>query len=80
MNTASPVPKIKATRLKTGLTQKKFWEDFGLSQSCGSRYENGREIPELVSLLIDARYGKSPLKALAKLRGTTIEELVKDGK
>ena len=59
---------IHARRKKLGLTQEQFWKPVGVTQSGGSRYENGRDIPLPVQQLIELRYGKTPLKTLAKLR------------
>ena len=39
-------------RRTTGLNQSKFWQLFGYTQSGGSRFEAGREIPDSVSLLL----------------------------
>ena len=34
-----------AARKKSGANQSAFWKKFGVTQSGGSRYENGRGIP-----------------------------------
>jgi transcriptional regulator with XRE-family HTH domain len=35
-----------------GLNQSSFWSRFGVTQSGGSRYESGRDIPKAVAMLI----------------------------
>lgn len=66
---------IHARRKKLGLTQEQFWKPVGVTQSGGSRFENGRDIPKHVQMLVELRYGNAPLKTLAKLRGVTVEQL-----
>ena len=39
-------------RQKLGLNQEEFWQKIGVSQSGGSRYEAGREMPRPVSELL----------------------------
>ncbi|MDR1275829.1 MAG: transcriptional regulator [Candidatus Accumulibacter sp.] len=39
-------------RYKTGLNQYEFWSMVGVTQSGGSRYENGRNIPKPVQELL----------------------------
>lgn len=39
-------------RKKQGLNQNDFWKKFGVTQSGGSRYEAGRNIPSPVKLLL----------------------------
>jgi len=46
-------------RKKLGLTQAEFWPPIGVTQSGGSRYEAGREIPEPVAILIQLYWDKS---------------------
>lgn len=41
-----------ALRESLGLTQTAFWGMLGITQSAGSRYENGRYIPKPVQTLI----------------------------
>lgn len=36
---------IAKARSKSGLTQTEFWKNLGITQSGGSRYESGRNIP-----------------------------------
>lgn len=49
--------KVLALRKKTGLTQTPFWSRIGLTQSAGSRYESGRNIPRPVQHLLQLVYG-----------------------
>jgi DNA-binding transcriptional regulator YiaG len=51
------------------LNQTDFWNRLGVSQSGGSRYENGFSVPGYLSLLMALAYGKTPLKSLHRLRG-----------
>lgn len=39
-------------RYKRGLNQYEFWSQIGVTQSGGSRYENGRNIPKPVQELL----------------------------
>ena len=41
----NPLKDIKAYRLSRGENQTQFWTRFGVTQSGGSRYESGRELP-----------------------------------
>ncbi|MTD32441.1 helix-turn-helix domain-containing protein [Paludibacterium denitrificans] len=43
-------------RNSLGLNQQQFWTRIGVTQSGGSRYENGRNIPKPVQALINAVY------------------------
>ena len=54
--------KLDAAKLRkdSGLNQADFWRRFGVTQSGGSRYENGRPMPKPLRLLI----------VLATARGT----------
>ena len=44
-------------RKKLGYNQSDFWSRIKVTQSGGSRYESGREMPEQVSLLLHLTYG-----------------------
>ena len=53
-------------RKKLGITQSAFWNELGVSQSGCSRYENGRDVPKPVALLLTLREsGKITAKDLA---------------
>lgn len=39
-------------RERTGLTQKAFWNQIGITQSGGCRYENGANIPKAERILV----------------------------
>ena len=43
---------IAVTRQKANLNQKDFWKRFGVTQSGGSRYESGRNIPKPLAILL----------------------------
>lgn len=44
---------IRRTRKERRLTQGEFWAALGITQSGGSRYESGRDIPPPVQLLLN---------------------------
>ena len=66
---------VKAQRLKLGMNQSEFWIPIGVTQTSGSRYECGRNIPRPLSIVLSMRYGKNPVTQLARLRGVTVDEL-----
>lgn len=43
---------VRALRRKLGLNQQQFWSCLGVTQSGGSRYESGRNIPRPVQQLL----------------------------
>ncbi len=43
---------IRSIRRKLGLNQSQFWSKLGVTQSGGSRYESGRNIPRPVQALL----------------------------
>lgn len=65
----NPLADIKAYRVSRDENQTEFWGRFGVTQSGGSRYESGREIPAPVAMLLMAfSAGLLDEKALDKLR------------
>lgn len=60
----------KAMRLKLSLNQTEFWSRIDVTQSGGSRYESGRDLPRPVMLLLHMAYGteKQALALLEALR------------
>lgn len=44
--------KIQEQRKQSGLNQSAFWSRFGVTQSGGSRYESGRNVPIPTAMLI----------------------------
>lgn len=48
---------IRTLRRKLDLNQRDFWAPFQTTQSGGSRYESGREIPEPVQVLLNIAFG-----------------------
>lgn len=54
---ARKLSKNKAQRISSGLNQQHFWKLFGVTQSGGSRYENGRDEPTPVKLLKKLAFG-----------------------
>lgn len=57
-------PDVRSQREKLGLSQHDFWAHFGTTQSAGSRYESGREIPEPVQILLRIALGSEAKSAL----------------
>ncbi len=43
---------IATARKKLSLNQKDFWTRYGVTQSGGSRYESGRNIPKPLAILL----------------------------
>ena len=43
---------VREIRRKLGLNQSQFWSKLGVTQSGGSRYESGRNIPRPVQALL----------------------------
>ena len=52
-------PDALAIRKKLSLNQSDFWTPFGVTQSGGSRYESGREIPVPVMSLVVMTMGNA---------------------
>lgn len=48
-------------REKLNVNQTKFWNRIGVTQSGGSRYENGRNMPPPVRILLGVVYLREPL-------------------
>ena len=61
---------IQAHRLERGMTQTAFWGKVGTSQTCGSRYEDGRPIPRPIKTLLDLVYFLPTTEAVEKLTET----------
>lgn len=47
----------RGLREKLGINQREFWTTVGVTQSGGSRYENGRIVPTPVAMLLTLAYG-----------------------
>jgi len=66
-------PKVNPLKMRksTGMTQDKFWNRIGISQSGGSRYEGGRRVPGAVRscLLIAHGDAKQAADEYGRLRG-----------
>lgn len=48
---------VRALRRRYKLRQAEFWGRVGVTQSGGSRFESGRNIPNPVSMLMTIAYG-----------------------
>ena len=61
---------IRDWRCKHQMNQAEFWSRVGVTQSGGSRYETGRNIPKPVQMLLTVTYGtdKQLEKMLEALR------------
>lgn len=61
---------VRTKRRQLGMRQEKFWSPLGVTQSGGSRYENERDIPMPVQLLLEIAYGteKQSAKVVDYLR------------
>ncbi|MBL8444753.1 MAG: XRE family transcriptional regulator [Zoogloeaceae bacterium] len=63
---------VKAFRKKLGLNQSQFWSHVKVTQSGGSRFESGRNIPMPVQILLHLAYAtdKQADSVLRALRNT----------
>ncbi len=52
MKLFSKIPDPREIRRKLGMNQQEFWTQIGVTQSGGSRYESGREMPKPVRELL----------------------------
>jgi transcriptional regulator with XRE-family HTH domain len=61
---------IRELRRKLGMNQSEFWKIFMTTQSGGSRYESGREIPAPTQMLLNLAFGtdKKHGEIVSKLR------------
>lgn len=61
---------VREIRKKLSMNQHEFWSRLGVTQSGGSRYESGRNIPKPVQALITIAYGTptQSAKVVEKLR------------
>lgn len=68
----------KTERTKIRMNQQDFWSRIGVTQSGGSRYESGRNVPAPTQIVIDLAYGapKEALEKLAALRGVSVADLL----
>lgn len=49
------IANIADYRKKLGLNQQAFWSGLGITQSGGSRYESGRNLPQPAAILLTLR-------------------------
>jgi hypothetical protein len=69
-------------RQSLGITQFNFWNSIGVTQSGGSRYENGRPMPKPVAILVQLywveKYNKKIHQILQEInKGEDHEELLR---
>ena len=69
-----------AARQKLGINQTKFWSRVGVTQSGGSRYESGRNIPRPVQMLLRIAYGTKAqaAKQVEALRPSAAAEAIEE--
>lgn len=62
---------VRALRKSLNLNQTTFWRRVHVTQSGGSRYEAGRDIPQSMQVLLTLAYGseQDAMAALGRLRG-----------
>lgn len=48
----TPLTDVRTYRMSLGENQATFWARFGVTQSGGSRYESGRDLPTPVAILL----------------------------
>ena len=72
------IKNYRELRRKMDISQSEFWNRLGITQSGGSRYESGRNVPKPTQTVIDLAYGttKAALEKLAALRGVSVDELI----
>ncbi len=69
---------IRKLRKTLGMNQREFWSEIGVTQSGGSRYESGRNIPKPVQELLRLVYcEKIDLAAVNKI-DLIVAELLKE--
>ena len=51
-------------RAANSMSQTQFWSQYGVTQSGGSRYESGRNIPRSVRMLIALETGMATMEEL----------------
>jgi transcriptional regulator with XRE-family HTH domain len=56
MKTTNKVIDAREIRRKLGINQQQFWSELGVTQSGGSRYESGRNMPRPVQQLLRLVY------------------------
>lgn len=63
-------PEVRKYRLSKDMDQGSFWRRISVTQSGGSRYETGREMPEQVAMMLTIAYGekREAERLVAKLR------------
>jgi DNA-binding transcriptional regulator YiaG len=66
-------PSARLLRQNLKMNQLEFWSKVGVTQSCGSRYESGREMPGQVAWMLHLVYGTEgqALKLLTWFRSKT---------
>lgn len=57
----------KLLRSKLGMNQSEFWSRISVTQSGGSRYESGRDLPKSVQVLLHLSYAPEK-QALALMK------------
>ena len=60
----------QAWRHKVGVSQARFWQRLGVTQSGGSRYRRAHAIPRTVYLLMQLAYSDNPRQVFKQVRYT----------
>ena len=71
MKSTGKTQQPRTLRQRLGLNQREFWSAVGVTQSGGSRYESGRDMPRAVSELLRLVHIEGI--DLARLRGEHVE-------
>ena len=71
MKSFEKIENIRDIRKKLGLNQMDFWSRIGVTQSGGSRYESGRNMPEKRSQSRQQRQIIKPFKKPSEIRFQT---------
>lgn len=59
----NPCADVRKTRKAQGMNQTQFWRPLGVTQSGGSRYESGRDLPKPVAIVLTLKFGSAKDKA-----------------
>ena len=78
MKTFQNIDNIRDIRKKLGLNQQEFWSQIGVTQSGGSRYESGRNMPKPVRELLRLVHIENVDLAKVNREDLTIATLLKE--
>ena len=78
MKSFEQIENIRDIRKKLGLNQMDFWSRIGVTQSGGSRYESGRNMPKPVRELLRLVHIENVDLAIVNREDLTIATLLKE--